>query len=83
MLKAKSVFNPTDADYMVITSPSVGAGPDDTKQDLVLFGNPLDQYVFPAVPGMYNTQFKTMSRVAGIFAPVPTAVKVYQGFGVK
>lgn len=83
MLKAKSVFNPTNADYMVITSPSVGAGPDDTKQDLVLFGNPLDQYVFPAVPGMYNTQFKTMSRVAGIFAPVPNAVKVYQGFGVK
>lgn len=83
MLKAKSVFNPTDADYLVITAPTVGAGPDDQKQDLVLFGNPLDQYVFPAVPGMYNTQFKTMSRAAGIFAPVPNAVAVYQGFGIK
>jgi hypothetical protein len=83
MLKADSVFNPTDADYMVLTAPTVGAGPDDQKQDLVLFGMPLDEYVFPAVPGMYNTQFKTMSRVAGIFAPVPNAVKVYQGFGVK
>lgn len=83
MLKAKSVFNSTDADYLVITAPTVGAGPDDQKQDLVLFGNPLDQYVFPAIPGMYNTQFKTMSRAAGIFAPVPNAVAVYQGFGIK
>lgn len=83
MLKANSVFNSNSFDYMVITAPTVGAGPDDTKQDLVLYGTPLDQYVFPAVPGMYNTQFKTMCRVAGIFAPVPTAVKVYSGFGVQ
>lgn len=81
LLKANSVFNPTASDYLVITAPEVGAGPDDTKQPLVLFGNPLDQYVFPAVPGMYNTQFKTMSRAAGIFAPVPEAVQVISGFG--
>ena len=81
LLKANSAFNETASDYLVITAPEVGAGPDDTKQPLVLFGNPLDEYVFPAIPGMYNTQFKTMSRVAGIFAPVPEAVQVISGFG--
>ena len=75
------MFNETSADYMVITAPEIGAGPDDTVQPLVLYGTPLDQYVFPAIPGMYNTQFKTLSRVAGIFAPVPEAVEVIQGFG--
>ena len=81
LLKPNTMFNETSADYMVITAPEIGAGPDDTVQPLVLYGTPLDQYVFPAIPGMYNTQFKTLSRVAGIFAPVPEAVEVIQGFG--
>ena len=83
MLKATSEFNPDSADYMVMTTPSIGTGPDDTKQDLVLFGAPLDEYVFPAIPGMYNTQYKTLSRTAGIFAPVPQAIKAFKGFGIQ
>lgn len=83
LLKASSIFNPSSADYMVITAPEVGAGPDDKKQPLVLYGAPLSEFVFPAIPGMYNTQFKTLARVAGIFAPVPSAIKVVQGFGVQ
>jgi hypothetical protein len=81
MLKAGSIFNPTNHDYMVMTAPSVGAGPDNQKQPLVLLGAPLLDFVFPAIPGQYNTQFKTMRRIAGVFAPVPQAIRVYNGFG--
>jgi len=81
MLKAGSIFNPTNHDYMVMTAPEVGAGPQNEKQPLVLFGSPLMDFVFPAMPGQYNTQYKTMRRVAGVFAPVPQAIRVYQGFG--
>lgn len=81
MLKARSIFNSSAHDYMVMTAPQVGAGPDNEKQPLVLFGSPLMDFVFPAIPGQYNTQYKTMRRVAGVFAPVPQAVRVYQGFG--
>ena len=65
----------------MITAPEIGAGPTDEKQDLLLFGAPLMNYVFPAIPGQYNTQYKTLRRVAGVFAPVPIAAKVYSGFG--
>lgn len=82
MLKASSLFNANAFDYLVITAPEIDAGPDDEKQGTVLFGAPLMKYVFPAIPGQYNTQYKTLRRVAGIFAPVPSAVKVYSGFGV-
>ena len=81
MLKAGSIFNPTAHDYMVMTAPKVGAGPGNEEQPLVLFGAPLMDFVFPAIPGQYNTQYKTMRRVAGVFAPVPQAIRVYQGFG--
>lgn len=81
MLKANSIFNPTGQDFLVITAPEIGAGPTDEKQDLLLFGAPLMNYVFPAIPGQYNTQYKTLRRVAGVFAPVPIAAKVYSGFG--
>lgn len=81
MLKPNSMFNSNPFDYMVMTAPEVGAGPTDENQPLVLFGSPLREFVFPAIPGQYNTQFKTLRRVAGIFAPVPQAVRVYAGFG--
>lgn len=81
MLKSSSIFNANVFDYMVMTAPEVGAGPDDEKQPLVLFGSPLREFVFPAIPGQYNTQFKTLRRIAGIFAPVPQAIRVYSGFG--
>lgn len=81
MLKANSMFNSNPYDYMVMTAPEVGAGPDNENQPLVLFGSPLREFVFPAIPGQYNTQFKTLRRVAGIFAPVPQAIRAYAGFG--
>jgi hypothetical protein len=81
MLKANSIFNPNATDYMVISAPSVGAGPTDEKQPTVIFGAPLQKFVFPAIPGQYNTQYKTLARLAGILAPVPAAVRVVQGFG--
>lgn len=81
MLKGSSMFNGNVFDYMVMTAPEVGAGPDDENQPLVLFGSPLREFVFPAIPGQYNTQFKTLRRIAGIFAPVPQAIRVYAGFG--
>jgi hypothetical protein len=83
LLKAGSVFNDNAFDYMVITSPSIGAGLDDSSQPLLLYGVPLDEFVFPSVPGTYSTQYKTLCRVAGVFAPVPAAVRVYSGFGVS
>lgn len=83
MLKAGSIFNPTSADYMVITAPEVKAGPSEETQPLVLFGAPMMNLVFPVVPGQYNTQYKTLRRIAGVFAPVPQAIRVYQGFGRK
>lgn len=83
LLKAGSIFNPSDADYMIIDAPEVGAGPENEKQPTVIFGAPLQQWVYPAVPGTYNTQYKTLARLAGILAPVPSAIRVYQGFGVQ
>jgi hypothetical protein len=82
LLKPSSIFNAETFDYMVITAPEIGAGADDTPQDLILFGAPLDEFVYPAIPQAYNTQHKMLKRVAGIFAPVPQAVQVYSGFGV-
>lgn len=83
LLKAGSIFNPSTHDYMVITAPEVKAGPSEEMQPLVLFGAPMMNLVFPVIPGQYNTQYKTMRRVAGVFAPVPQAIRVYQGFGRK
>lgn len=82
MLKASSIFNANAFDYLVITAPEIKAGPDDEAQGTILFGAPLEKYVFPAIPGQYNTQYKTLKRVAGVFAPVPAALQVYSGFGV-
>lgn len=83
MLKANSIFNPNSYDYMVITAPEIGAGPDDEKQPTNFYATCLDKFVFPVIPGMYNEQYKTLRRVAGIIAPIPQAVKVYSGFGVQ
>jgi len=81
LLKAGSIFNSSAHDYMIMTAPEVGAGPDNESQPLIILGAPLMDFVFPAVPGQYNTQYKTFRRLAGIFAPVPQAIRVYQGFG--
>jgi hypothetical protein len=82
LFKANSVYNPEPEDYLVIAAPEIGAGPLDEKQPLLLSGEPLNEFVFPAIPGTYNTQYKMLRRLAGVFAPVPKAVRVYKGLGV-
>ena len=83
MLKAQSVFNPTDADYMVITAPEIGLGPSDTRKNVILQGMPLKEFIYPVVPGQINTQHRMLRRYAGVFAPVTEAIQVYSGFGVQ
>lgn len=83
LLKANSIFNPNSFDYMVISAPEVGGGPNNEAQATNFYATALDKFVFPVIPGMYNDQYKTLRRVAGIIAPIPAATKVYAGFGVQ
>ena len=41
------------------------------------------EFVYPTIPGSYDTQYKFLRRVAGVFAPVQAAVVAYSGFGIK
>jgi hypothetical protein len=88
MLKASSneqpnIFNPDKQDYFVITCPEEGGGPSNESMPLILYGEPLSEFVYPVIPGQYNSQYKMLKRIAGVFAPVPAAVKVIKGFGVQ
>ena len=82
LLAASTIFNALATDYLVITAPEIGTGPDDQPQPLVTFGAPLMEFVYPVVPGQYTTQYKMLRRAAGIFAPYTPAIQVYTGFGV-
>ena len=83
LLKANTIFNPNSFDYMVIQAPEVGGGPKNEAQATNFYATALDKFVFPVIPGMYNDQYKTLRRVAGIIAPIPAATRVYAGFGVQ
>jgi hypothetical protein len=83
LFKERSVFNEEDEDYFVIAAPEVGGGPDDKAMPLILGGEPLTDFIFPVIPGMYNSQYKMLKRTAGVFAPVPRAIRVYKGLGVQ
>ena len=83
LLKAGSIFNPNSFDYMIIQAPEIGGGPKNETLATNFWATTLDKFVFPVIHGMYNDQYKTLSRVAGIIAPVPAATKVYAGFGVQ
>ena len=76
-------LNPNTFDYMTITAPEIGGGPNDEKQPTNFYASVLDKFVFPVIPGMYNDQYKTLRRTAGVIAPIPQAVEVYAGFGVQ
>jgi hypothetical protein len=82
LLAASTTFNALATDYLVITAPSIGTGPNDQLQPLVTFGAPLMEFVYPVVPGQFTTQYRMLRRAAGIFAPYLPAIKVYTGFGV-
>lgn len=83
LLKANSLFNPNPFDYMIINAPEIGGGPNNESQPTNFWAVALKKFVFPVIPGMYNDQYKTLRRVAGILAPIPAATEVYAGFGVQ
>ena len=83
LLKANSLFNPNSSGYRVIQAPEIGDGPNNEAQPTNFWATALNKFVFPVIPGMYNDQYKTLRRVAGIIAPIPAATKVYAGFGVQ
>lgn len=76
-------LNPNSFDYMSITTPEIGGGPKNESQPTNFLANVLDKFVFPVIPGMYNDQWKTLRRTAGLIAPIPSAIEVYAGFGVN
>ena len=81
LLSANTEFNPSDSDKLVITAPEIGAGPNDEKQDLILLGVPLENFVYPVYPNGYDQQHCALRRFAGVFCPVDIAVACYTGFG--
>lgn len=83
LVKANSIFNPSTSDISMLLCPDIDAGPTEENQPNYVFGAPLQKFVFPAIPGQYNTQFKTLARLAGIIAPVPASIRCFKGLGVQ
>jgi hypothetical protein len=71
------------SDLFAIICKEIDAGPAEEPQPTFVFGAPLRKFVFPAIPGMYNTQYKTLERLAGVIAPVKNCVRIYEGVGLK
>lgn len=83
LLDASTDYNQNAYDYMVITAPEIGLGPEDTRKNVILQGMPLKEFVYPVIPGQINTQHRMLRRYAGIYAPVTESVKVISGFGKR
>lgn len=83
LLKANSELNPNSFDLMVMQAPEIDGGPNKESQPTNFYATVLNKFVFPVIPGMYNDQYKTLRRVAGVIAPLPSATKAYAGFGVQ
>jgi len=81
MLKASSMFNAQTYDYLMFIAPEIEAGATEEQQDIVLFGEPLKEFVYPVIPGSFHTAYRKLRRVAGIYCPVTAAVKTYYGYG--
>lgn len=82
LLAAGTLFNPAATDILTITAPEIVGGPDNQNQALIRFGMPLPKFMYPVIPGMQGTPYKTLSRFGGVFAPYTPAVKTFSGFGV-
>lgn len=82
LLSASTIFRAAATDLLILSAPEIAGGPEDTAQALVRFGMPLPKFMYPVFPGQYGTPYKTLMRLAGVFAPYTPAVKVYTGFGV-
>ena len=83
LLANNTLFNNTNSDILTITAPEIVGGPDNQNQALIRFGMPLPKFMYPVLPGMQGTPYKTLSRFGGVFAPYTPAVQVYTGFGIK
>jgi hypothetical protein len=77
-----NLFNSTAHDYLIITADSIPAGPDETPESLLWFGAPLMDFMYPVVPQMSSTQYRSVRRVSGVFAPLSTATKAYSAYGI-
>ena len=80
-LNGTNPFNANAFDYLVLAAPRIRTGPDNQSQPMILAGAPLQKFVYPTIPGSYNTHYKFLRRYAGVFAPVASAIRVYSGFG--
>jgi hypothetical protein len=79
-----TVFNSNTYDYMMLIASELQVGPDEEEMPLIMFGAPLMEFVYPTIPGSYETQYKFLKRVAGIFAPMyGQSVAVWTGFGTQ
>lgn len=76
-----NIFNSLSHDYMVIVGTEIGTGPSDEPQSTLQFGAPLLDFVYPVIPQQFSTQYRMLRRVAGVFAPYTSAVKVYTNYG--
>jgi hypothetical protein len=83
LLAPSTVFNSNTYDYLLLLAPEIKTGPAGEKQPMLMFGAPLMEFVYPTVPGSFDTQYRFLRRVAGVFAPVRGAVAAYSGFGIK
>lgn len=83
LLKANTTLNPNDFDLMIMQAKSIPAGPKAKEQPIHIYASPLRKFVYPVIPGMYNSQYKMLRRVAGIICPVPAAVRTFAGFGIQ
>lgn len=83
LLKANTSLNPNDFDLMLMQAKSIPAGPKAKQQPTMVYAAPLRKFVYPVIPGMYNSQYKMLRRVAGIICPIPAAVRTFAGFGIQ
>lgn len=82
LLSAATIFNSSSHDLLIFSAPEIVGGPDETTQALVRYAVPLPKTMYPVLPGQYGTAYKTLMRYGGVFAPLTTAVQVFQGFGI-
>jgi len=83
LLAPSTPFNAQTYDYFLLIAPRMRTGPEGQVQPMVMFGAPLMEFVYPTIPGSYDTQYKFLRRVAGVYAPVQAAVAAWSGFGIK
>lgn len=77
-----NIWNANTFDYMVILAPTIPGGIPDEPQKTIICGIPLQKYMYPAMPGTYQIQYKMLTRYAGLYVPYTPIIAVYSGFGI-